>query len=197
MLAMFTLMGGDIVIVAAGEAKSPRKDLPQVVRFMYLAPIGCYVFASFLLGFNINYTEPDLLHPWANSQPNPNVSQSPFAIVLKYTSIKVLPTFLNGCFVFSAYTAALVSPISIKSRLMSSKINRLLTGILGFLLRVGLCSLLLRYMVKISLSSKTPLAGRVMAIHPWLLSSAARYSACSPLLVSRITHSIKYVAMSM
>ena len=70
MFAIFTLMGGDIVIVAAGEAKWPRKDLPQAVRFMYLAPIGCYIFASFLLGFNINYTEPDLLHPWANAQHN-------------------------------------------------------------------------------------------------------------------------------
>jgi amino acid permease len=107
---MFTLMGGDIVIVAAGEAKSPRKDLPQAVRFMYLAPIGCYIFTSFLLGFNINYTEPNLFHPWANSYYNPDVSHSPFIIVLKYTSIKVLPTFINGCFVFSAYTAALVPP---------------------------------------------------------------------------------------
>ena len=197
MFAMSTLMGGDIVIVAAGEAKSPRKDLPQAVRFMYLAPIGCYVFASFLLGFNINYTEPGLFHPWANSQHNSNVSHSPFTIVLKYTSIKVLPTFLNGCFVFSAYTAALVLPIPIKSCLMSTKVNGLLTGILLYLLQVGLCSLLLRNMVKISISLKTLLAGRVMAIHLWLLSSAARYSACSPLLVSRINLSIKYVVMSM
>ena len=164
MFAMSTLMGGDIVIVAAGEAKSPRKDLPQAVRFMYLAPIGCYIFASFLLGFNINYTEPDLFHPWANSQHNSNVSHSPFTIVLHYTSIKVLPTFLDGCFVFSAYTAALVSPILIKS-LMSTKINGLLTGILLSLLQVGLSSLLLRNMVKISIALKTLLAGRVMAIH--------------------------------
>jgi hypothetical protein len=160
---------------------------------MYLAPIGFYVFASFLLGFNINYTEPDLFHPWANSQHNSNVSHLPFTIVLKYTSIKVLPTFLNGCFVFSAYTAALVLSIPTKSCLMSTKIDGLLIGILPFLLRVELCSLLLRYMVKISISLETPLAGRVMVIHLWLLSSAARYSACSP---SRINLSIKYVAMS-
>jgi len=166
MFAMYALIGGDIAIVAAGKAKSPRKDLPQTVRFMYLAPIGCYIFASFLLGFNINYTEPDLFHPWANSQHNSNVSHFPFTIVLKYTSIKVLPTFLNGCFVFSAYTAALVSPIPTKSCLMSTKIDGLLIGILPFLLRVEPCSLLLRYMVKISISisSETPLAGRVMAI---------------------------------
>lgn len=191
MFAMFTLMGGDIVIVAAGETKSPRNDLPQAVRFMYLAPIGCYVFASFLLGFNINYTEPDLFHPWANSQHNSNVSHSPFTIVLNYTSIKVLPTFLNGCFVFSAYTTALVSPIPIKSCLMSTRINGLLTGILVFSLQVGPCSLLPRCMVKTSISSETPLAGRVMATHLWLLSSAARYSACSPFLVSLINLSIK------
>ena len=171
---MFTLMGGDIVIVAAGEAKSPRKDLPQTVRFMYLAPICCYILASFLVGFNINYTEPDLFHTWADSQHNPNVSHSPFVIVLKYTSIKVLPTFINGCFVFSAYTAALVLP-PIKALLVSMKANGPSIEILVSLLLVEPCSPLLRCMVTTSL--KAPLAGQIMETHPWLLSSSVRYSA--------------------
>jgi amino acid transporter len=194
MFAMFTLMGGDIAIVAAGEAASPRKDLPQVVRFMYLAPIGCYVLAAFLVGFNINYTEPDLFHPWANSRHNPDVSHSPFIIVLKYTSIKVLPTFINGCFVFSAYTAALVPLSPTKSCLVSTKTNGLLIGIPVFILLVELCSPLLRFMVTISLTK--PLAERIMEIHLWLLSSSARYSACSPFLVSQMNLSIKFATIS-
>ena len=172
---MFTLMGGDIVIVAAGEAKSPRKDLPQAVRFMYLAPICCYLLASFLVGFNINYTEPDLFHTWADSQHNPNVSHSPFVIVLRYTSIKVLPNFINGCFVFSAYTAALVLPNPTKAYPVSMKANRPSTGIPVSLLRVEPCLPLLRCMATTSL--KAPLAGQIMETHLCLLSSSARYSA--------------------
>ena len=99
---MFACMGGDYVVVTAGEAEFPRRDLPIAARFMYLVPIGCYILASFLAGFNVNYMDPHLFHPWAST--NSPTSYSPFIIALQYTSIKVLPTFLNGCFLFSAYT---------------------------------------------------------------------------------------------
>ncbi|MCJ1417616.1 Cationic amino acid transporter 2 [Xylographa parallela] len=101
-LAMFACMGGDYVIVTAGEAESPRRDLPIAARFMYLVPIGCYMLASFIAGFNVNYMDPHLFRPYAST--NSATSYSPFIIALQYTSIKVLPTFLNGCFLFSAYT---------------------------------------------------------------------------------------------
>lgn len=104
--AMFYCMGGDIIIVTAGEAKNPHRDLPAAARFMYMAPIGFYVLLSFVLGFNINYFNKDLFHIWAND--NENISHSPFIIVMKHTSVKVLPNFLNACFLFSAYSAALV-----------------------------------------------------------------------------------------
>jgi amino acid permease len=163
MFAIFTLIGGNIVIIAAGKATSPRKDLPQVIRFIYLTPIGCYVFAAFLVGFNINYTEPDLFHPWANSLYNPDISHSPFIIILKYTSIKVLPTFFNECFVFSAYTAALMSLSPTKSCLVSTKTNGLSIRIPLFILLVELCSPLPKCIITISLTK--PLAGRIMEIH--------------------------------
>ena len=106
-LAMFSCMGGDMVIVAAGEAKFPRRDLPPVTRFMYLAPIGFYILAAFLVGLNINFMDPDLYHPWAKPAADaPHISHSPFIIALRHTSIKVLPKFINACILISAYTAA-------------------------------------------------------------------------------------------
>lgn len=104
---MFSCIGGDIVLVCAGEARTPRKDLPPVARFMYLVPIGFYVIASFLVGLNINFMDPGLYHPWVKpSVEGPFVSGSPFIIILSHTSIQVLPKFLNACFLISAYTAA-------------------------------------------------------------------------------------------
>ena len=77
---------------------------------MYLAPIGLNVLGAFLLGFNVNYTIPDLNRPWTiptercASKPSP----SPFNIVLRQTSLApdVVPASLNALFLFSAYTAA-------------------------------------------------------------------------------------------
>jgi yeast amino acid transporter len=103
-LAVFACMGGDLVIVAAGEAESPRRDLAPCTRFMYLLPISCYILGSFLVGFNINYMDPKLFHPFA--EWNYTTSHSPFVIAVSYTSIRVLPAILKACFLFSAYTAA-------------------------------------------------------------------------------------------
>lgn len=98
-------MGGDIVIVTAGEAKNPRRDLPPVTRFMYLVPIGFYILAAFLVGLNINFMDPDLCHPWAKPAPDgPHISCSPFIIAVSHASIKFLPKFINGCILISAYT---------------------------------------------------------------------------------------------
>jgi len=101
---MFSRMGGDIVIVTAGEAKRPRQDLPPVARFMYMVPIGFYVLASILVGMNIDFRDPLLSHPFEGGD-GPKISHSPFVIVAENASLKVLPNFLNACFLISAYTA--------------------------------------------------------------------------------------------
>lgn len=104
---MSSYIGGDIVIVTAGEAKFPRRDLPAVAQFMYLAPISFYVISAFLVGLNINFMNPDLQHPWDKPISDASATSfSPFIIVLKQTTIKVLPKFLNGCFLLSIYTVA-------------------------------------------------------------------------------------------
>jgi yeast amino acid transporter len=96
-------MGADMVIVTAGEAEAPRRDLASAARFMYLVPIGFNIIGSFLVGFNVNYLEPKLLHPHAAY--NHVTSHSPFVIAVGHTTIQVLPTVLKACFLFAAYTA--------------------------------------------------------------------------------------------
>ena len=96
-------MGPDMVIVAAGEARRPRRDVAPATRFMYLMPLFLYILLSFVVGFNINYADPDLLHSW--SKYNRGVSHSPFIIVLKSTFFKGLHVVINSCFLVSAYSA--------------------------------------------------------------------------------------------
>ncbi|KAF2193405.1 hypothetical protein K469DRAFT_651793 [Zopfia rhizophila CBS 207.26] len=101
--AMFACLGGEMVIVTAGEAKRPRRDLAPATRFMYLLPIFFYILTAFVMGFNINYANEDLFR--AFSADNKLTPHSPFYIIIRATSISVLPTVLNACFLVSAYTA--------------------------------------------------------------------------------------------
>ena len=107
-------MGGEIVLVTAGEAKTPRRDLPTAARYMYLLPVGFYLVAIFLVGLNVNYLDPRIYHSHISWHP-PNQTRldgiqtalrSPFVIAITNAKINVLPDFLDACFLFSALTAA-------------------------------------------------------------------------------------------
>lgn len=102
---MFQFMGGEIALVTAGEAESPRKDLPKAARYMYLLPVGFYLISIVLVGSNVDYKDPMFYHPYSPPEFL-TAKQSPFVIAITRAEIKTLPSFLNACFLFSALTAA-------------------------------------------------------------------------------------------
>ena len=111
---MFQFMGGEIVLATAGEAKRPRRDLPTAARYMYLLPIGFYLVAILLVGLNVNYLDPRIYHSHVTWYPESKsrlegittAIRSPFVIAIENASIKVLPGFLDVCFLISSLTAA-------------------------------------------------------------------------------------------
>ena len=109
---MFQFTGGEIVLVAAAEAESPRRDLPTAARYMYTMPVTLYLVGIFLVGLSINYLDPRLPHPHNDYSSSPRlkgittVLRSPFGIVIQDAGITRLPGFLNAAFMFSAVTAA-------------------------------------------------------------------------------------------
>lgn len=112
-IAMFQFMGGEIVLVTAAEAESPRQDLPTAARYMYLLPVSLYLVGIFLVGLCINYLDPKLPHPHVDYYPTGSRldgittgTRSPFVIVIQTAGIPGLPGFLNAAFLFSALTAA-------------------------------------------------------------------------------------------
>lgn len=102
---MFAFMGGDIVAVTAGEAKDPCRDIPPAARYMYKLPVVLYLLSSFLVGFNINYLEPQL---WQLHQRKDDTVMmlSPFIIAAQHAGFPVLPGLINAGIIFSAHTAA-------------------------------------------------------------------------------------------
>ena len=109
-----------MVLATAAEAESPRRDLPVAARYMYLLPVSFYLIGIFLVGLCSDYLNPLLQH---RHIPQPSTSnprffgiitaaRSPYVIVIQESGIRVLPSFLNAGFMFSAITAALVSLLS-------------------------------------------------------------------------------------
>ncbi|KAF6233808.1 hypothetical protein HO173_008020 [Letharia columbiana] len=112
-IAMFQFMGGEIVLVTAAEAESPRRDLPTAARYMYLLPVSLYLVVIFFVGLCVNYLDPRLPHPHVEYySPGSRLdgittgTRSPFVIVIQNAGISGLPGFLNAAFLFSALTAA-------------------------------------------------------------------------------------------
>lgn len=111
-MAMFQFMGGEIVLVTAGEAKRPMRDLPIAARYMYLLPVSFYLVAILFVGLNVNYLDPRMYHSHVSYYLDSRLegiqtaARSPFVIVIENAGIKALPGFLDACFLFSALTAA-------------------------------------------------------------------------------------------
>ena len=71
---------------------------------MYLSPILLYAVSTLFVGLNVNYNDQGLWNPYINMGPSSG-SFSPFILSLTYTTISGLSSFLNACFLVSAYTA--------------------------------------------------------------------------------------------
>ncbi|KAL8911327.1 MAG: hypothetical protein Q9171_003492 [Xanthocarpia ochracea] len=112
-MAMFQFMGGEIVLVTAGEAKRPMRNLPIAARYMYLLPVSLYLIAILFVGLNVDYLDPRLYHSHVSYFVDSRLegiqtgARSPFVIAVQNAGIESLPGFLNACYVFSALTAAL------------------------------------------------------------------------------------------
>jgi len=57
-IAIFQFFGGEMVLVTAAEALSPRRDLPVAARYMYLLPISLYLIGILLVGLCVDYLNP-------------------------------------------------------------------------------------------------------------------------------------------
>ncbi|OBZ79129.1 putative proline-specific permease put4 [Grifola frondosa] len=81
--AAFSFIGTEIVAIAAGEAKNPRRNLPKAIKRVYIRILLFYIG-----GVNIQRR------------------QVPFVIAIKTAGIKGLPSVINAALLTSAWSAA-------------------------------------------------------------------------------------------
>ncbi|KAJ7141220.1 amino acid permease/ SLC12A domain-containing protein [Mycena epipterygia] len=97
--AAFSYIGTEIVAIAAGEAKNPRRNLPKAIKRVYIRILLFYIGGVVLIGLLVPSNDPGL------NLGSGTAASSPFVIAIKRSGIKSLPSIINACLLTSAWSA--------------------------------------------------------------------------------------------
>ncbi|CAA7266616.1 unnamed protein product [Cyclocybe aegerita] len=100
--AAFSFIGTEIVAIAAGEAKNPRRNLPRAIRRVYIRILLFYVGGTAVIGLLVPSNDSRL----GLTEGKGTAAASPFVIAIERAGIKALPSITNACFLTSAWSAA-------------------------------------------------------------------------------------------
>ncbi|KAJ3790254.1 amino acid permease [Lentinula aff. detonsa] len=98
--AAFSFIGTEIVAIAAGEAKNPRRNLPKAIKRVYIRILLFYIGGTFVIGLLVPSNDPLL------DLGSGTAASSPFVIAIQNAGISVLPSLINACLLTSAWSAA-------------------------------------------------------------------------------------------
>jgi len=98
--AAFPYISTEIVAIAAGEAKNPRRNLPRAIRRVCIRILVFYIGGVTIIGLLVPSTDPGL------ALDSGTAAASPFVIAIKRSGIKSLPGLINACLLTSAWSAA-------------------------------------------------------------------------------------------
>ncbi|GJN94239.1 hypothetical protein Rhopal_007313-T1 [Rhodotorula paludigena] len=98
--ASFSYIGTEIVAIAAGETKDPRKTLPRAIKNVYIRILLFYILGVFITGLLVPSNDPRL------NLADGTAASAPFVIAIQNAGIKALPSIINACLLSSAWSAA-------------------------------------------------------------------------------------------
>ncbi|KAF8601762.1 amino acid permease [Ceratobasidium sp. AG-I] len=98
--AAFSFIGTEIVAIAAGEAKNPRRNLPKAIRRVYIRILLFYIGGTLVIGLLVPSNHPRL------NLGSGDAAASPFVIAIQTAGIKGLPSVINAALLTSAWSAA-------------------------------------------------------------------------------------------
>lgn len=97
--AAFSYIGTEIVAIAAGEAKNPRRNIPRAIKRVYIRILVFYLAGTFVIGLIV---PSDL----AELRLGSGIGKSPWVLAIKRAGIPALPSLINACLLTSAWSAA-------------------------------------------------------------------------------------------
>ncbi|MED4206157.1 amino acid permease [Neobacillus mesonae] len=95
--AGFSFQGTEIVGVTAGESEDPAKNIPKAVKSVFWRILLFYIFAIFIIGLLIPYTNPNL--------QNESVIVSPFTLIFKKAGIAFAASLMNAIILTAVLSA--------------------------------------------------------------------------------------------
>ncbi|KAI0801327.1 amino acid permease [Fomes fomentarius] len=96
----FSFIGTEIVAIAAGEAKNPRRNLPKAIKRVYIRILLFYISGVTVIGLLVPSNDPGL------HLTTSDAAKSPFVIAIKRAGISGLPSVINAALLTSAWSAA-------------------------------------------------------------------------------------------
>jgi len=97
--AAFSYIGTEIVAIAAGEAKNPRRNIPKAISRVYIRILLFYIGGVIVIGLLVPSNEESL------NLADGTAASSPFVIAIERAGIKALPSIINACLLTSAWSA--------------------------------------------------------------------------------------------
>ena len=89
--------------MTAGEARLPRKNLPNAFNGVFFRLTTFFILGSLCVGIVVPYSDPDLLK--AISSPHSGAGASPYVIAMKRLRVGVLPHIVNALVLTSIFSA--------------------------------------------------------------------------------------------
>ncbi|KAK5800797.1 hypothetical protein VI817_003009 [Penicillium citrinum] len=96
--AQFAINGCETVVVAAGEAENPRRNIPRAIKRVFWRLLFFYVCAALALSMICPSGSPNLMG-------GDRTAQSPWVIAVNIAGIKALPSVINGLILVSAVSS--------------------------------------------------------------------------------------------
>jgi amino acid permease len=118
----FSFISGATISIAAAEARHQGQDLKSANRKTFLRLVCLYMFAIFLVSFNVPYDHKNLL-PF-NTTEQLSGSNSPFIIAMAEAGLFGLANVTNGYFIFAAWSCTLSNMYSASRTLYSLALNQ-------------------------------------------------------------------------
>ncbi|MBC2378226.1 amino acid permease [Listeria welshimeri] len=100
LIAGFSFQGTEMVGIAAGESATPEKSVPKAIKQVFWRILLFYIFAIFIIGMIIPYTNPNLLSADAT-----DVAISPFTLVFEKAGLAFAASVMNAVILTSVLSA--------------------------------------------------------------------------------------------
>ncbi|EDI8526279.1 gamma-aminobutyrate permease [Listeria monocytogenes] len=100
LIAGFSFQGTEMVGIAAGESATPETSVPKAIKQVFWRILLFYIFAIFIIGMIIPYTDPNLLSAEAT-----DVAISPFTLVFEKAGLAFAASVMNAVILTSVLSA--------------------------------------------------------------------------------------------